>query len=271
MKEADANMSTPGENGASGTILDLSVALSNRGSPTPSGPPRIKYRDHRQSLLGMLWFFRGLRKRDLPNEEAWAYETVRLSTHAGTHLDAPYHYASTMDGGKRALTIDEIPLPWCFQPGVKLDFRQLPDGHVVSAREIEDELSRIGHTLAPFEIVLVNTAAGAAQGHKSYVDRGCGMGREATLFLLERGVRLTGTDGWSWDAPFSSTAKRYRTTRDPSIIWEGHKAGRDIGYCHLEQLTNLEALPPTGFKVACFPVKVESASAGWTRAVAILD
>jgi len=30
-------------------------------------------------------------------------------------------------------------------------------------------------------------------------------------------------------------------------------------------------LPPTGFTVACFPVKIRSASAGWTRAVAILD
>ena len=30
------------------------------------------------------------------------------------------------------------------------------------------------------------------------------------------------------------------------MIWEGHKAGRDIGYCHLEKLHNLEALPPSG-------------------------
>lgn len=267
----DSNMTAPEVNGTAVRIVDLSIPLSNRGSPTPSGPPRIKYHNHRQSVRGMLWFFRGLRKRDLPDEEAWAYENIRLSTHAGTHLDAPYHYASTMDGGKRALTIDEIPLHWCFQPGVKLDFRHIPDGHVVSAREVEAELSRIGHTLTPFEIVLVNTAAGAAQGQRNYVDRGCGMGREATMFLLERGVRLTGTDGWSWDAPFSLTAKSFRETRDPSVIWEGHKVGRDIGYCHLEQLTNLEGLPPTGFKVACFPVKIEAASAGWTRAVAIID
>src|SRR3546814_18217046 len=76
--------------------------------------------------------------------------------------------------------------------------------------------------------------------------RGCGMGYEATMFLLERGVRLTGADGWSWDAPFSHTATRYEADHDASIIWEGHKAGRDIGYCHLEKLHNLEALPHTG-------------------------
>ena len=70
------------------------------------------------------------------------------------------------------------------------------------------------------------------------------MGREATLFLLKQGVRVTGTDGWSWDAPFSFTAKRFAETGDASIIWEGHKAGREIGYCHMEKLSNLERFPP---------------------------
>ena len=97
------------------------------------------------------------------------------------------------------------------------------------------------------------------------------MGYEATMYLLERGIRVTGTDAWSWDAPFSHTAQAYERDRDAAIIWEGHKAGRDIGYCHLEKLHNLEALPATGFKIACFPVKIKRASAGWTRAVAIIE
>ena len=97
------------------------------------------------------------------------------------------------------------------------------------------------------------------------------MGYEATMYLLERGIRVTGTDAWSWDAPFSYTAERYAADKDASIIWEGHKAGRHIGYCHLEKLHNLEALPATGFTVSCFPHKIRGASAGWTRAVAIVD
>jgi kynurenine formamidase len=157
------------------------------------------------------------------------------------------------------------------QPGVKLDFRHLPDGHVVTAREVEAELERIGHTLSPLEIVLVNTAAGAAYGEPDHVSRGCGMGREATLYLTERGVRVTGTDGWSWDAPFVHTARKYQASKDASLLWEGHKAGREIGYCHMEKLHNLELLPASGFQVSCFPVKILAASAGWTRAVAILE
>jgi kynurenine formamidase len=176
-----------------------------------------------------------------------------------------------MDGGRRAITIDEVPLDWCFQPGVKLDFRHFADGHVVTVAEVEAELSRIGHVLRPLDIVVVNTSAGARYGQPDYVSKGCGMGREATLYLTSRGVRVTGTDAWSWDAPFVHTAKAYAATGDAALIWEGHKAGREIGYCHIEKLNNLEALPPAGFMVACFPVKVEAASAGWTRAVAIIE
>jgi len=251
-------------------FVDLSVPLQvGIASDPPGHLPEIDYYDHRQTAEEVVSFFPGATVADLPDGEGWAIERVRITTHNGTHLDAPYHYASTMDGGKRAITIDEVPLEWCLQPAVKLDFRALPDGYVVTAEDVASELDRIGHTLQPLEIVLVNTSAGTHYGQPDYVGKGCGMGRDATLYLLERGVRLTGTDAWSWDAPFSFTAQRYAVSHDASIIWEGHRAGRTIGYCHIEKLHNLEALPPSGFEVACFPVKVHAASAGWTRAVAI--
>jgi kynurenine formamidase len=254
------------------TLIDLSIYLENDVVSDPEiYRPTITYIDHKMSLPQLAGFFPGLKPEDMPDGEAWAIEKIELITHNGTHLDAPYHFASTMNHGERALTIDEVPLDWCFQPGVKLDFRHFPDGYVVTADDVETELGRIEHELQPLDIVAINTAAGKRYGQKDYVSAGCGMGYEATMYLLERGVRLTGTDGWSWDAPFVHTAKHYARDADPSIIWEGHKAGRDIGYCHLEKLHNLEVLPGDGFQIACFPVKIRGASAGWTRAVAILD
>ena len=251
-------------------LIDLSVALEN-DVPADLGPgPRITYFEHTQTVGQIAQFLPGLRAEELPDGAGWAVEQVQLSTHNGTHLDAPWHYHPTMNRGERSWTIDEVPLEWCFQPGVKLDFRHFADGYVVTAADVDAELKRIGHTLRPLEIVLVNTSAAARYGTAGYVPGGCGMGYAATMYLLERGVRLTGTDGWSWDAPFVHTAKRYAETHDASVIWEGHKAGRHIGYCHLEKLHNLEALPPDGFTVSCFPVKLKAASAGWTRAVAIL-
>lgn len=253
-------------------IVDISTALKAGIASDPKGTePQITYIDHQQSVGQLTGFFPGLTKEQLPAGEGWAVEQLVVSTHNGTHLDAPYHFHSTMDGGKRALTIDEVPLEWCFGPGVKLDFRHLPDGHVVSAQEVEDELKRIGHELQPGDIVVVNTSAGAKYGQDDYLASGCGMGREATLYLTSRGVRVTGTDAWSWDAPFIHTAKRYAETQDAGLIWEGHRAGMEISYCHIEKLGNLDQLPATGYMIACFPFKIEKASAGFTRAVAIFE
>jgi kynurenine formamidase len=253
-------------------FVDLSISVDAEiVTDPPPMRPKIQYRTHKETAPEVCAFFPGLKPEDLPDGEGWAVESVELTTHSGTHVDAPWHYHSTMDGGKRAITIDEVPLEWCFQPGVKLDFRHFPDGYVAGAKDIETELKRIGHTLKPLEIVLVNTRAGAVYGKPEYFNSGCGIGREGTLYLTERGVRVVGTDAWSWDAPFVHTAARFQQTHDPSIIWEGHKAGRERGYCQIEKLHNLESLPPSGFTVATFPVKVTRASAGWTRTVAIFE
>ena len=257
-------------------FVDLSIYLENDVlSDPPSLAPRIEYQKHHDTLPEFMKLLPGTQADDFPEQEAAAAEWVQLSTHSGTHLDAPYHFHSTMDAKsgepKPSTTIDEVPLDWCFRPGVKLDFRHLPDGYVCTAADVEAELQRIGHVLQPMDIVVVNTRAGSRYGNNDYINAGCGMGYEATMYLLERGVRLTGTDAWSWDAPFSYTAEKFAQTGDKSLLWEGHKAGRDIGYCHLEKLHNLEPLPGDGFTICCFPHKIRGASAGWTRAVAIFQ
>ena len=115
-------------------MIDLSVFLENEVVSDPPGyQPRIDYIDHRTSVPDLLGFFPGLSEEDLPDGEAWAIERIALNTHNGTHLDAPYHFASTMNGGQRAITVDEVPLDLCMQPGVKPDFRHLPGCHGVTA------------------------------------------------------------------------------------------------------------------------------------------
>src|ERR1700730_10492270 len=131
------------------SIIDLSIFLENDVISDPPGyRPKINYINHKQSVPEVMGFFPGLKAEDLPSGEAWAIERIELITHNGTHLDAPYHFASTMNKGERAITIDEVPLDWCMQPGVKLDFRKVPDGYVVTAADVEQELERIGHELS---------------------------------------------------------------------------------------------------------------------------
>ncbi len=253
-------------------FVDISVPLETGiVSDPPIMLPEIEYMTHDQTAEQVMAFFPGLKREDLPGGEGWAVERLSIATHNGTHLDAPYHHHSTMNNGQRAITIDEVPLEWCLNPGVKLDFRHMEDGYIVTPREVEDELKRIGHDLQPLDIVVVNTSAGAHYGQPDYLMKGCGMGRDATMYLLERGVRVTGTDAWSWDAPFALTAQEYAKTHDPGIIWEGHRASMEIGYCHMEKLSNLDSLPGDGFEISCFPYKIKGASAGFTRAVAIFE
>ncbi len=165
-------------------LIDLSIFLENDVlSDPPAFAPKIQYFTHESTSEQIAEFFPGLQKGDLPDGEGWAVETVALSTHNGTHLDAPYHFHSTMDkalGDKKpAIAIHEVPLDWCFQPAVKLDFTQLADGYVVQAADVEAELKRINHTLSPLEIVVINTRAGKRYGSPDYVSSGCGMGYEA--------------------------------------------------------------------------------------------
>jgi len=177
-----------------------------------------------------------------------------------------------MDKGKPSLTIDEIPLDWCFSKGVVLDFRHKADGERITVKDIEKELKRIKHKIHPLDIVLIQTGADAAWGRPEYLTKGAGMDRESTLYLTEKGVKVVGIDAWSWDRPLPFLAKEFKETGDPRVIWEAHFAGIEIGYCHMEKLANLSAIgKPHGFTVCCFPINIKKASAGWVRPIAIVD
>ena len=254
-------------------IIDLSVAIA---SGLPSDPemmiPKIDYVSHSEGAEQMEEFFPGLKKEQLPGGLGWALEFMHLTTHSGTHLDAPFHYHPTMDGGLPALTIDQVPLEWCFQNGVVLDFAYKADGERITASDVQSKLDEIEYSLKPLDIVLVRTGADRFLGKPEYLIKGAGMTRESTLYLMERGIKVVGIDAWSWDRPLPFLAEEFKKTGDPSVIWEAHFAGIEKGYCHMEKLANLDQIPKAhGFKVACFPIKIQSASAGWVRAVAIVE
>jgi kynurenine formamidase len=250
-----------------GRFVDLSVPIEE--SESEPFKPQVQHQDHSAGAEVMSQIF-GVEPRDLPGGLGWANDNITLITHAGTHLDAPWHYAPTA-GGAEAMTIDEVPLEWCFSDGVVLDMRGHEDGQRITSEDVSGELERISYSLKPLDIVLVMTGTDSYWGSPEYINHGPGMTRRSTLWLIERGVRVMGIDAWGFDRPFASIIEEYRETKDTSIIWEAHYAGIESPYCHLEKLANLDKLPPHGFKVACFPVKITGASAGWCRPVAILE
>ncbi len=248
-------------------IYDLSDKL-RLGTHEPL-PIQITYVDHdqgAQQAAAML----GLQTSDFPDGKAWALEQLTLTTHSGTHLDAPYHFGP-LSGGEPARTIDRVPLEWCYGDGVVLDFSDKSAGYEISTADVQEALRKIGYTLKPYDIVLIRTDVYKHFSEPGYDQMHPGMSEEATLWLIDQGIKVMGIDAWGWDRPLMLQAEECRRgTR--GRLWAAHFAGKKREYCHIEKLANLDKLPrPFGFKVAVFPVNIERASAGWARAVAIFE
>jgi kynurenine formamidase len=253
----------------------MSVRLIDLNVPTEdsvSEPLKIKvvHQKHEDTAAAAAGFW-GAKPEDLPEGMGWANDLVELYTHSGTHLDAPWHFYPTSEG-KRAITIDEVPLEWCYGDGVVLDFRSKPNGSAISLDDLQTELQRINYSIKPLDIVMIMTGADKLWGKEEYFHAGCGMSAEATLWLCNQGVKVMGIDAWGWDRPFWAIREEFAKTGDARILWEAHRVGIEKEYCHIEKLANLEQIPkPYGFKVSCFPVKLTGGSAGWCRVVAIIE
>ena len=151
---------------------------------------------------------------------------------------------------------------------VVLDLRHRGDGERIEAADVEAALGSAGHALKPLDIVLVRTGRDAFYGRPDYVRRGCAVSAEATRWLYDQGVRVMGIDAWGWDRPLWMQAEDAKTERRTGIFWAAHQA--DLAYSQIERLANLDQLPPTGFTVACFPLRLVGGSAAPARVVAIL-
>jgi kynurenine formamidase len=252
-------------------LIDLSVALENDAAGEMV-KPKIEYVTHAEGgLQGMMITF-GAKPDDLvySHGQGWALENLTAGSHTATHVDAPYHYGAISEG-KPARRIDEVPLEWCFGPGVVLDMRHRKPGEVISTSDLQQKLRAIRYTLRPNDIVLIHTGAAERWGTPEYF-RQPGLGRESTLWLVEQGIHMIGIDAWTLDREFAAQIADFKRTGDGRYIWPAHFAGITKEYCQIEKLTNLDQIPqPHGFYVSCLPIKIKGGSAGWCRAVALVQ
>ncbi|MEB1807039.1 MAG: cyclase family protein [Bacillaceae bacterium] len=249
-------------------IIDLSVPLDSEAKEP--FPPQISYSEHKEGAEQAAQLL-GLKAEDFPDGEAWAVETITLSTHTGTHVDAPWHYASKTNG-ERSRTIDELPLEWFYGHGVLFDFSMKAEGYEIQIEDLENQLKEMNYELKPYDIVLIRTDADKKYYQENYASVHAGVSADATKWLMSKGIKVMGTDGWGWDIPLYLQAKDYLQNPREGVLWAAHFAGKEQEYCQIEKLANLDQLPQRfGFKVAVFPVKIKGASGGWARPVAIFD
>jgi len=249
------------------TLIDLSLTLNNRDEAPRA--PSIEYVDHQQSAERCAVAY-GVKKTDFRDGGYAAIEHLKLTTHDTTHLDAPWHFGPMSEGGK-AKTIDEVPLEWCFSNGVVLDFHHKQKGERITADDLKNALAAIDYQLKPLDIVLIRTDVYKHYGQKDYADLNPGMSSDATRWLIEQGIKVMGIDAWGWDRSLGTMINDLKAGHREQF-WESHYLGQEKEYCHLERLANLDKIPiPHGFKLSVFPIKIEGASGGWVRAVAIID
>ena len=239
-------------------IIDLSAPIAP--SPPDAAPferVEIKYTSHAEGAAQVQAML-SVPPHLLRNGEGWAVEEfTRLGTHSVTHVDAPWHYNSQIQG-RRAATIDELPLEWFFADGVVLDMTRKADGEKVEVGDVEAALADLGYSLKPLDIVLVRTGRDAFYGQPDYVLAGlCGYARGDPLALragraghghrrLGMG-RAAGPSGQGGADPAGARAS------------SGPPTSANLPYSQIERLVNLGALPAVGFKVACFPLKIRAA------------
>ena len=248
-------------------LVDLSAPIRQSPSETPEVlRTDIDFSGHDEGAA-MIESLLGVPANLLRDGEGWAMETfTRFGTHNSTHVDAPWHYNSRI-GGEPAATIDELPLDWFLGPGVVLDMSAKEEGETIDVPDVESELARIGHELRERDIVLVRTGRDAFVEEPGYMALGPGVTVEATRWLYERGVRVMGIDAWGWDGPLHLQAQAALESNESGVFWAAHQA--DLPYSQIERLVNLGELPPTGFQVACFPLRIVGASAAPARVVGI--
>lgn len=249
-------------------IIDLSLPHQNFASEP--FPPTITHSTHEEGARRLAVLAK-VDPTDFDDGIGLASDQVTASTHSGTHVDAPWHYGPTVDG-KPAKTIDQVPLDWCYGNGVLLDFRHLEQGSEITVDDVKAALEKIGHKLQTGDVVLVQTGADKFWGTNNYLPAQSGLGMDATEYILDQGVKAIGIDGWGLDRPVKKMVESFHETGRKKDLWPSHFYGRRREYLQIEKMANLDQLPaPTGFKVAFFPVKIERGSAGWTRAVAIIE
>lgn len=250
-------------------IIDLSKPIQYN----PEDPKfmRIKIK-HKPHWIGRLMVRAiGLPFKFFGNFTGWADDTItRMGVHSTTHIDAPWHYGPEVDG-KKALTVDQIPLENCFADGIVIDVTDLEEFTTITPDILKERLEKAGIVIEPGNIVLIKTGMDRFSGSKEYWKRGVGMGREATLWLIEQGVTIMGIDQWGWDLPFHAQIKKTIESDGKDAFWQGHLVGREKNYWHMEQLVNLGALPANGFKIGVFPLKIVDGSAAPARVVAFLN
>ncbi len=252
-------------------IIDLSKPVKTYPDDPFFMKVKISHTHHKSGRFEVR--FLGLPFRLFPKGfRGWANDTIKkMGVHSATHVDAPWHYGEECEG-RKARTVDELPLEWFYGDGVVIDMTHKKDMEPILVSDLEEAVEKTKIEIKEGTIVLIRTGRDRFVGKKEYPSRGTGMSAEATEWLIDRGVKVMGIDAWGWDRPLQKTASMIKKGKlEKEAFWEGHRVGCRREYCHIEQVVGLDQLPPDGFKVVAMPLKLVGCSGAPVRLAAIFE
>jgi kynurenine formamidase len=187
----------------------------------------------------------------LPESSYW--RDLRLPEHAGTHLDAPAHFA--LDGA----TADQLPIASLIRPAAVLDARGLcagnPDAEITA--EHVDGFEREHGRLAAGDALIICTGWDAFAADEARYSRFPGLSPEAARLVVERRAAGIGIDTLGIEPR-------------KAVDFPAHRITQAAGIWHLEGLVGLDRLPPRGAWIVAGVLPVVNGSGGPARAFAIL-
>ncbi|HVX34368.1 MAG TPA: cyclase family protein [Solirubrobacterales bacterium] len=181
-------------------------------------------------------------------EHPFAMSEMTLSSHVGTHLDAPSHFVA---GGE---SIDAVALERVTGPGVVLDVPGEANAPLAAA-----DLAAGGPEPRPGDIVLLRTGWEERQETPAYFEHPY-LAASAVGWLLERRIGLLGMDLITPEMP--------EKVREGEFTWPVHNALMAAGVLVLENACNMGALARRRVEVMAAPIPVVGADGAPVRLLA---
>ena len=205
-------------------LIDLTLTLdpANRAKlPPPLAgaakvvSPAIEYAHPAKKGAEEFCKYLGCTHDDLPDGEGWGEELLTdMSSHCGTHVDAPLHSGSRIMG-LLARTITDIPLEELYRPGIVLDVRPwVQPMQEITIEMLDAALAATGTTIKQGDAVLIRTGQERYEMTQPEFYQQPGMSRASTMHLTQQGATILGTDAVGWDLPFGVMAARFKQTGD---------------------------------------------------------
>ena len=213
-------------------IIDLTLTVSSKiptfpGSPQPSFIPWENVR-----------------------EDGYNLELLFLSTHTGTHMDAPYHFL------EKGAKIHEISLKKLVSEAVLIKSKK-KGGESITKTDIQKFEKKHGK-IASFSSVIFYTGWQRNLQKKYYFTKNPGLSVSAAKYLASKKISLVGIDSPSIDLGKDSK-------------FSVHQIFAKEGILIVENLANLEKIKSSKFHLVVLPLKLKNATGSPVRAIAFVE